>query len=527
MIQDLLSSSLPDTFSELREHAYILQQEKYTLQQEVTLLKKKLETEKFQNDWFRRQLFGKKSERHISTEPARQMDYLPGCEPTPAEKKPEQPTVVVAEHKRKAIPKKKEFPWNAGVSGLRFNESVDIEVVTCENPAIKDLSPDQYEVLGVETVDKLCQRKSSYFVRRYERPRIKIKETKKIVEPPPSPSVIRGSFMEPEFLAGIVVDKILYHLPLYRIHQRLKDSGIWIARSSLTNAFHAVGDLLQPIFHHHLESILASATLLADETKVKVGIDVQKHKMHTAYFWGLLGDRNEVAFLSHQSRAHNIVPQILSTFSGTLVTDDYAAYRSYAEKTAGIIHALCWAHTRRYFDEAKGSDLEKSSWVLDRIRELYSIESQIREKNLTDEKKLGYRTEHSRPIVDDIFDWLLKESKDTRNLPKSPLMEGVRYALDNETGLRQFLKNSEIPLDTNALERGNKAIATGRKNWLFCTTEIGSEYVALFHSLLFSARLLGIDPYEYLICVLQNIRNTPTENLRNLTPRIWKENRSP
>ena len=110
MIQELLSSSLPDTFSELREHAYILQQEKYTLQQEVTLLKKKLETEKFQNDWFRRQLFGKKSERHISTEPARQMDYLPGCEPTPAEKKPEQPTVVVAEHKRKAIPKKKEFP---------------------------------------------------------------------------------------------------------------------------------------------------------------------------------------------------------------------------------------------------------------------------------------------------------------------------------------------------------------------------------------------------------------------------------
>jgi len=106
-------------------------------------------------------------------------------------------------------------------------------------------------------------------------------------------------------------------------------------------------------------------------------------------------------------------------------------------------------------------------------------------------------------------------------------MKGVRYALDNETGLRQFLKNSEIPLDTNALERGNKAIATGRKNWLFCTTEIGSEYVALFHSLLFSARLLGIDPYEYLIYVLQNIRNTPTENLNNLTPRIWKENRSP
>jgi hypothetical protein len=101
VIQDLLSSSLPDTFSELREHAYILQQEKYTLQQEVTLLKKKLETEKFQNDWFRRQLFGKKSERHISTEPARQMDYLPGCEPKPAEKKPKCAYPHILDHRLK------------------------------------------------------------------------------------------------------------------------------------------------------------------------------------------------------------------------------------------------------------------------------------------------------------------------------------------------------------------------------------------------------------------------------------------
>lgn len=527
MIPDILSSTLPDTFSELREHAYILQQEKYTLQQENSLLKKKLEIEKLQNDWFRQQLFGKKSERHISTDPAKQMDYLPGCEPTPAEKKPEQPAVIVAEHKRKASPKKKEFPWNAGVSGLRFNESVDIEVVTCENPAIKDLSPDQYEVLGVETVDKLCQRKSSYFVRRYERPRVKIKETNKIVEPPPSPSVIRGSFMEPEFLAGIVVDKILYHLPLYRIHQRLKDGGIWIARSSLTNAFHAVGDLLQPIFHHHLESVLASATLLADETPVKVGFDLQKHKMHTAYFWGLLGDRNEIAFLSHQSRSHDIVPQILKTFSGTLVTDDYAAYRKYAEKTPGVIQALCWSHTRRYFDRAKESEIEKSSWILDRIGQLYAVEADIREKNLTGQKKLGYRTEYSSPVVDSIFDWLRKEAQDKSNLPSSPFMKGVSYSLDNETGLHQFLNNPEIPLDTNALERANKSVATGRKNWLFCATEIGSEYVALLHSLLFSARLLDIDPYEYLIHVLKNIRNTPTENLHNLTPRIWKENRSP
>ena len=177
------------------------------------------------------------------------------------------------------------------------------------------------------------------------------------------------------------------------------------------------------------------------------------------------------------------MPQILSTFSGTLVTDDYAAYRKYAEKTPSVIQALCWSQTRRYFDRAKESEIEKSSWILDRMGQLYAVEADIRGKNLIDQKKLGYRTEYLHPIVDSIFDWLRKEAQDKSNLPSSPFMKGVSYSLDNETGLRQFLNNSEIPLDTNALERGNKAIATGRKNWLFCATEIGSEYVALLHSL--------------------------------------------
>ncbi|WP_419629175.1 IS66 family transposase [Thiolapillus sp.] len=35
-------------------------------------------------------------------------------------------------------------------------------------------------------------------------------------------------------LAGLLVDKFVYHLPLYRQHQRMKDAGITVARSTLT-----------------------------------------------------------------------------------------------------------------------------------------------------------------------------------------------------------------------------------------------------------------------------------------------------
>ena len=47
---------------------------------------------------------------------------------------------------------------------------------------------------------------------------------------------------------GLLVDKFCYHLPLYRQHQRLKDAGITLSRSTLTNYVQRSIELLQPIY---------------------------------------------------------------------------------------------------------------------------------------------------------------------------------------------------------------------------------------------------------------------------------------
>jgi hypothetical protein len=88
------------------------------------------------------------------------------------------------------------------------------------------------------------------------------------------------------------------------------------------------------------------------------------------------------------------------------------------------------------------------------------------------------------------------------------LRKSFHYALDRETAF-VFLEYLNVPLDTNHLEREIRAIAMGRKAWLFCWTEVGARYVGIVQSLIASCRLRKIDPYVYLVDVLQRIDTHP------------------
>ena len=86
-----------------------------------------------------------------------------------------------------------------------------------------------------------------------------------------------------------------------------------------------------------------------------------------------------------------------------------------------------------------------------------------------------------------------------------------------------FLADPQVPLDTNQLEREIRAIALGRRNWLFCWTEVDAQEVGMIQSLIASCRLQGVDPYVYLVDVLQRIDTHPAFEVHLLTPRLWKQ----
>jgi hypothetical protein len=62
----------------------------------------------------------------------------------------------------------------------------------------------------------------------------------------------------------------------------------------------------------------------------------------------------------------------------------------------------------------------------------------------------------------------------------------------------------------------------GKKNWMFCWTELGAEHLGIIQSLISTCKLHGINPYTYLVDVLQRVSQHPASKVADLTPRLWK-----
>jgi transposase len=474
-----------------------------------------------QVEWFKRQLFGRKSERRLREPDAQQLPLaglLPARE-DPADSPPPPTETVKAYQRRTRFASLAETPDE---SSLRFDSSVPIEVIAVPNPDLAGLTADDYEVIGEKITYRLAQKPGAYVILKYVRSVLKRKDTEALSCPPAPPAVLEKSFADVSVLVGLLLDKFRYHLPLYRQHQRLAHAGIRLSRATLTQWVHRPAALLEPIYYALLSSILQSEVLTMDETPIKAGRRV-KGKLHTGYFWPLYGDQDEVVFPFAASRAGAVVREALGSFCGVLVTDGYLVYERFAQTVNRLVHAQCWSHTRRHFVDAERTEPALVAQALDFIGALYEQEALLRQRGLVEDAKLAYRAEHAKPLVDAFFTWLQQTLTTQVLLPSNPFTQAARYTLEREQALRVFLEYPNVPLDTNHLEREIRAIALGRRNWLFCWTEVGARYVGIVQSLIASCRLQGIDPYVYFVDVLQRIDTHPAFEVRLLTPRLWKQ----
>ena len=324
--------------------------------------------------WFKKQLFGTKSERRLVEVNPDQL-LLKGLlgeviKPEAVE------TETITYQRGKA--KKKRGSDCVTDSGLRFDDTVPVEVIKVEVPELNGPDADQYEVIGTNSLYRLAQRPASHVVLRYDMAVVKHKASNDIINTPAPAGVFDQSLADVSFLVGMLVDKFMYHLPLYRQHQRLQQAGITLSRTTLTNLTKRSIELLRPIVESQLHNILQSKILAMDETPVKAG-RAGNGKMKTGWFWPVYGDQDEIVFTYASTRAKSHIEQVLTKqFSGTLVSDGYIAYARYTEAKEDVVHAQCWVHSRRHFIEAEDAEPGLVAVALQYIRELYGIESDIK-----------------------------------------------------------------------------------------------------------------------------------------------------
>jgi transposase len=334
-----------------------------------------------------------------------------------------------------------------------------------------------------------------------------------IATAPPPPRALDKSLYGASFVAYVVTMKCGDSLPLYRLAKQFQRIGVPIVRSTLHDLFHGAAAKLEGLWKRLLELIRQAGIVQADETPI-----LMQRPNKRGYIWVFLAD-NLIAYRFSGSRSGETAAGVLGGTSGTLVVDAYTGYNAVTQPE-GRERAGCNAHMRRGFFDALGSAPVEARHALDLILELYRVEHEAKARNLVrTQAHLELRQTRSRAVMDTLHAWLVEEQP--KHLPKGPLGEAIKYALNQWTALTRFLDDVNIPVDNNRSEAALRVIALGRKNFLFVGDEDTGENLAGLYSLVATCEANGKDPIAYLEDVLLRVDTHPASRIDELLPHRW------
>lgn len=495
---------------------------------ELESINRSLEAENFHLKerlaWFERQVFGQKSERFIDNFPP-EIPELPGLDiPENAKDKPE--FEVVPEHKRRKNSKGK------NQYKVSYPDTLDVEENIIDIPPEERFHPVTGEPLveiDRDITDKLGYRKSSYYIDRTVTVKYAVKNNSLagVVQCPVPDCIVTGSKFTPEFMAHVVTEKYAYHMPLYRIQEKLSAHAIKVERQTLSSLMINIGLKLMPLYDLMKEKLFLSEYLFTDDTTVNM-LDPGNGKTKTTRIWIYSCAKPNAPpyqiYSFSPDRSHFYPTNFLKDFEGVIHADAYEAYvKLDSDENSGVTWAACWCHARRYFEDIKSLDLKLRNDILRKIRYLFMFE-RVAWKTDT-KKRLKIRLEHEKKIVDDIFTMLKNKVREGELLPKSNLAKAIGYMLKHEKNFRLYLTDPNIRMENNTAERGLRKIVIGRKNWLFFGSKRAGEAAAVIYSLIQTCRIMGIEPFEYMTDIFKWFLGYQNNRLFELLPDNWAESK--
>ncbi len=477
------------------------------LDQAISKLKQQIEM-------LQRRIWGKSSERYIKEGPQQRRLDFEGLDLLPEEKElAASAREEIEKYKTiRVVVKEKNYPVRKPLPESLPREECHIYPEKINLADWTELGPEITEVLERET--------ARWYVRRIIRHKYALKDKsqeveKQIITAPMPALPIAKSYAGATVLADIIIDKYVNHLPFYRQIQMFRQQDISIAPATINGWFADVADLMRPAYYRLKELVLGSGYIQSDETTAPI-INNEKHKTVKGYIWMVRAVMGNLVFFhyDHGSRAQKVALQLFKNYQGVIQTDGYAVYDIYENKK-GVLPIGCWAHARRYFEEALKEDKVRASYALEQIGLLYDVERQAGQENLSFDQRAGLRSRLSYPIMVAFGKWLL--SQYPKVLPKGRIGKAIRYTYNIYHKLARYHLDGRLMIDNNLGENAIRPIALGRKNWLFCGNDDAAENAAIMYSMLGCCKAHEVNFRNWLIFFLDNIHKYDDDYSKDLT----------
>ena len=315
-------------------------------------------------------------------------------------------------------------------------------------------------------------------------------------------SLLPGMNYSTDFVASVVADKYISHMPLERQTREMESLGLkGIQNSTLSRLCAVAAVSLEPVQDKILNELLGSDLALhLDETPW----GIQNKHERDGYMW-VISNRAGSYFFFKPTRSAKVITEKLRGYTGPVVTDGLETYDSVLEKE-NIPHAYCWAHARREFFNLESHDISVTP-ILDLIDDLFKIERKAKD---FDQLKVLRSTESS--LVIDKLKKLLKDEH-LKSRVESQKRKAIKYIEKRWPGFEMFLNDTRIPLSNNEAERTIRHAVVGRKNYYGSGSYTGADTAATLFTIIESCKKNDVDPRSYIQLMLKWIAADESENI--------------
>jgi transposase len=337
---------------------------------------------------------------------------------------------------------------------------------------------------------------------------------------------IPGSMASSSLLAHLIVGKLLDGLPIERQAKQMRRHGADLAVSTLNSWMGQAAAMFTLLHARFRNELLASDLISLDDTPLLALSRGHPRGTIRGRQWIYLGDVDRVAYVEYTPDWKGTHPRaVLDGYSGKIQNDAYGGINPlFNADGTGPKRVGCNDHARRKYVHALQQGDARAQPVIDLYKALYRVEADAKKAGADAAELLARRRATSEPLWQQLETTIAKLANNVRK--KSSLGKAIIYSHRQAPHLRAFLDDGSLPISNAHVERRIRTVALVRKNSLFYgSVDAGKRYAVLF-TLVLNCILVGANPYDYLVDVIDKIAaDWQANRIRELMPRNWLDAR--